>query len=158
MSAYSVQPSLPLSAAVVERVRHVEFLLDEHIVAGADQLFVEEHVGVGVDPAEAQHAFAAIHFLRRDERALEPPLVELVFAEVIDVLGVKGIVLNAGAHQIKLDVAGHLRVDRRPGGQLHGGGRLRHSAVLGVIIELPISGQGCFHRCFLQICGFAGVS
>ena len=126
---------------VIQRVGHVELVLDQHVVAGAHALAVQENVGEGVQAVKAQDP-AAAGVLGRVERALEPPLVKLVLAKGVDVLRVEGILLQTRAHQIQLHVAGHLRADLRPGKRAELGGRLGHQAVLQMIAERPFSVQG----------------
>ena len=127
--------------AVIQRVGHVELVLDQHVVARADALAVQENVGEGVQAVKAQDpAIAGI--LGRVERALEPPLIKLVLAEGVDVFRVEGVLLQARAHQIQLHVAGHLRADLRPGKGAELIGRLRHDAVFHMIAQRPFSVQG----------------
>ena len=118
-----------------EQVRDVKDMLDHHVLGPPDPSPVEPEIGDGIDPVEAQViALASLH-RRGGERLAVAPLEVFPLAGQVVVEADAGVFLQAGCHQVDVDIA---RYGRRDGAGLGRNGLRRRDRLFSLFPERQV--------------------
>ena len=126
-----------------QRFFHAEAVFDHHVVALADERVVDKDLGDGVHTVKGQLHLLPRKAVGQAEFLLIPPVIVFIFAEVVEVFAVEGVLLQSGAHKIDLNIAGNLRRDARHAAARNLIGTHRHIVALRRVIKGPCTVQ--FH-------------